>query len=381
MNTKNKINIGLLIAASALPNLQSDPSKLEPIYLSNVALYFNNEANLKKLPFVSKNGQAALDMLKRNPIPLTERNRHLFPNLETHVLFSHQESIEAADRLDEEILQDLREKTRRRQEAAKQAGEETPREKTKAEEEKEINEKKVVRVYGYPIDYDFFLQHKEQLRRLQSEEKYNISGIVFTRENQINHSEAFQQPIAGTNYFKYDIPNQITSLGDRCFLHCDNLQEITIPNSVSYLGDYCFADCWRLTTINIPEVVSSLGRHCFAFCFNLQEIIIPNSVTHLGEWCFMECRDLREINIPDSVTFLGDGCFSQCINLQMITISNNIKHIGELCFENCDNLHLITIIDTGNGNAENVEEMLRENLIASDLNPNDIQIIIIPQQQ
>lgn len=296
MDTKNKLNLGLLIAVSALPSsaLQADP-KLEPVYLANVALYLNDEAALRNLPFVSKNGQEAFKMLKKNPIPLTERNRHLFPNIETQVLFSP----------DDKVFTDGIQN----------------------------------HVYGYPVDYDFFLLHKD-------DRNATFPYVIFTQKNRKNHTQPYSDLV------NYDIPEGVTSLGRACFEQCWNLETINLPESVTSLDRACFAQCQSLETINLPEGITSLGRACFFECVSLEEIIIPNSVTSLGEYCFASCE-----------------------NLKKITISNNIRDLGKDCFRFCYQLQTIIIVNTGNSNIDDFINMLRINLRNSLLNPN-IQITI-----
>ncbi len=172
------------------------------------------------------------------------------------------------------------------------------------------------------------------------------------------------------------IPNSVTSLGDLCFYYCSSLTAITIPNSVKSLGKWCFLSCSSLTAITIPNSVTSLGYACFENCSSLTAITIPNSVTSLGTNCFNDCRSLERMvvdaanpvydsredcnaiihtstneliagcknsQIPNSVTSLGDDCFFGCSSLTAITIPNSVKSLGDYCFWGCSSLTAITI--------------------------------------
>ena len=70
----------------------------------------------------------------------------------------------------------------------------------------------------------------------------------------------------------YDIPNNITSLGNNCFRDCSNLSSITIPDSIKNIGTNCFNGCENLTSITIPTSVTYLGNKCFNGCCNLKTI-------------------------------------------------------------------------------------------------------------
>ena len=451
MDTKNKLNLGLLIAASALPSsaLQANPgSKLEPVYLANVALYLNDETILRKLPFVSKNGQTALKMLRENPIPLTQSNYKLFPNINTRVLFSFLERYDIKDiKNTKAINENIRNEFFKKIDADENAGVITLEEANVLKEEVEqFIENITAHVYGHRIDYKFYRDHNLT--------KHNVaSGIIFTQEDRIAYSNEFQQPIPNTRFFKYNIPlvthlgpncfvhchtlqninipdsvtslgrscfdnctvlqditfnnNSAISLGDDCFAYCCSLQNITFPknsvilfgnrcfancyllqnitfddNSATSLGDGCFINCHSLQSITIPNFATSLGNRCFAGCSSLQSVTIPNSVTSLGCGCFAGCRALQNITIPNSVTSLGRSCFYGCSRLQNITIPDSIiTSLDNRCFDCCSALRNITIIDTGKKNIEDIKDMLIDILIDSDLDPDAIQITIIPQQQ
>ena len=98
---------------------------------------------------------------------------------------------------------------------------------------------------------------------------------------------------------KVDIPDGVTSIGDRAFYECDSLKEIKIPNSVTSIGEAAFYRCEQLIRINIPD-----------------------SVTIIGDGAFYECDSLKEIKIPDSVTSIGDYAFYFCICLIEVTFKN-----------------------------------------------------------
>ena len=123
-----------------------------------------------------------------------------------------------------------------------------------------------------------------------------------------------------------DIPYGYTSIEDRAFAGCSNLQSITIPDSVTSIGNWAFMDCSSLETITIPESVTSIGDCAFERCSSLQSITIPDGVTLIGRGAFKYCSSLQSITIPDSVTSIGDYAFSGCSALESVKIP---KHLTE----------------------------------------------------
>ena len=176
------------------------------------------------------------------------------------------------------------------------------------------------------------------------------------------------------------IPNSVTSIGDRAFYECTGLTSITIPNSVTSIGNFAFYECTGLTSVAIGNSVTSIGEHAFGDCYNLKsvhisdiaawcaitfsdyssnplyianhlylndieikDLVIPNSVTSIGENAFYYCSGLTSVTIPNSVTSIGNYAFQYCSALTSITIPNSVTSIGENAFYYCSALTSITI--------------------------------------
>ena len=54
---------------------------------------------------------------------------------------------------------------------------------------------------------------------------------------------------------------------------------------------------FRLNQYNIPNTVTSIGERAFAFCNGLTSINIPDSVTSIDEAAFISCTDLRSVTV------------------------------------------------------------------------------------
>ena len=166
----------------------------------------------------------------------------------------------------------------------------------------------------------------------------SIDGVLFNKDK----TEIIKYP-AKKKETSYDIPNDVTYIGDYAFEDCSSLTNITIPNSVTRIRYNAFENCRNLTSITIPDTVTEIGSYAFYKCSSLTNITIPNSVTSIENQTFFSCENLTSITIPNSITSIGDRAFYECSSLTSITIPDTVTEIGSYAFYKCSSLTNITI--------------------------------------
>lgn len=62
---------------------------------------------------------------------------------------------------------------------------------------------------------------------------------------------------------RLEIPDCVTSIGEKAFSECSSLTSMTIPNSVTSIGNFAFYGCSSLTSVTIPNSVTSIGKDAF----------------------------------------------------------------------------------------------------------------------
>ena len=111
------------------------------------------------------------------------------------------------------------------------------------------------------------------------------------------------------------IANGVTSIGQKAFIYCTGLEQVTIPDSVISIGDSAFYGCDGLTNLVIPDSVTSIGDGAFAYCTGLTSVTIPDSITSIGDSAF-KASGLTSVTIPSSVTSIAEGAFRKCDSLK-----------------------------------------------------------------
>lgn len=151
------------------------------------------------------------------------------------------------------------------------------------------------------------------------------------------------------------LPSSVTSIGERIFNGCWNLEEINVNESnkfyraidgVLYTKDLktiiCYPKGKEDKKFVIPSGVTSIGINAFSSCRNLQEITLPSGVTSIGKCAFYWCWYLQKITLPSSVTSIGDDAFSGYYNLQQINIPRGtLEKFKKLLHEWTNKLHEI----------------------------------------
>ena len=142
-------------------------------------------------------------------------------------------------------------------------------------------------------------------------------------------------------------PGTVTISGGAFATLKTSLKEIEIPNSVTSIGERTFYNCSSLENVTIGNGVTSIGRYVFSGCSGLTgELKIPDSVTSIGERAFEGCSGLTgELKIPDSVTSIGNNAFSSCKRLESVTIGSGVTSIGFDAFDVCSGLTGVYITD------------------------------------
>ena len=141
-----------------------------------------------------------------------------------------------------------------------------------------------------------------------------------------------------------DLPDSVTSIGNRAFYNCTSLIDFRYPASWTTAGtnywndEGIFEGCKKLETITIPEGITSIPANAFTNANYLTHIEIPDSLRIIGSYAFSKCTNIQEIDLPVDLTTVKERAFSGCTALENIYLSPAVVTIGTKVFENCPNV-------------------------------------------
>ena len=149
----------------------------------------------------------------------------------------------------------------------------------------------------------------------------NCNAIIDTDENSL---------LYGCPYST--IPDTVTAIAPKAFLHCHALKEITIPDSITMIGSYAFSNCKKLESIIIPDSVAIIDCNAFEYCKRLQSVVIGNGLEKISSNTFFDCEALSELKIGSKVRDINDNAFFDCTSLMQVTIPSNVCNIASHAF-------------------------------------------------
>ena len=145
-----------------------------------------------------------------------------------------------------------------------------------------------------------------------------------------------------------EIPDTVTSIGERSFADCANLEKVILSKNLKSIGNRAFVRCTKIEKINLPRNLTEVDTYGwnwwypFAGCSNLEKVEFEEGITQIPTGIFGD-TGLKEVEIPDTVTSIGERSFADCANLEKVTFSKNLKSIGNRAFVRCTKIEKINL--------------------------------------
>ena len=148
-----------------------------------------------------------------------------------------------------------------------------------------------------------------------------------------------------------EIPDTVTSIGERSFADCANLEKVTLSKNLKSIGNRAFIKCTKIEKINFPKSLTEVDTYGtnwwypFDGCSNLKEIEFEEGITQIPTGIFGN-TGLENVKMPDTVTSIGERSFADCTKLEKIIFSEKIETINGRAFAGCTSLKSISLPDS-----------------------------------
>lgn len=170
-----------------------------------------------------------------------------------------------------------------------------------------------------------------------------LEKIIFSEKIETINGRAF---LGCSSLKSVSLPDSITSMDTEIFSGCTSLSSVKLPNKRVNIMSSTFEGCTSLTEITLPDTVTTIQDHAFKNCTALKTINWSKSITDIQSYAFENCDALTKLAIPNTVTNIGEGAFYECGGLSAIAVPNSVKTLGSRAFENCDDLAKVSISDS-----------------------------------
>ena len=171
----------------------------------------------------------------------------------------------------------------------------------------------------------------------------------------------------GIQLKKVIIPSTVREIKANAFSGNSQIEEVVIEikngKGVTTIGDRAFYNCTNLEKIELPDTVTKIGKNLFSYCKALKNVKLSNKLTEIPYEMFRGCYALTKIKISNGVISMGGGAFSGCENLTDITLPNTLNHIEGNVFSGCQKLQNINLQENVNYIFENGILMNKEKTI------------------
>ena len=132
-----------------------------------------------------------------------------------------------------------------------------------------------------------------------------------------------------TSLTSVTIPASVTSIGERAFYNCTELEEVYITDIAAWCN-IVFKDTYSNPLFYAGKLYLN-GEL-------ITELVIPDGITEIKAYSFYNCRNLASVIIPEGVTSIGAEAFYDCNLLTSITIGSDVTEIGDAAFNGCNKL-------------------------------------------
>ncbi len=139
------------------------------------------------------------------------------------------------------------------------------------------------------------------------------------------------------------MPNSVTTIGEKAFYMCRNMESITLSDNLTTIGDYAFYYCDHLKSLKIPDGVTEISEYMLYACLGLETLTLPKNLYEICDYGLYACESLKTLSIPDSVVGIANYAMYDCLGLTELTLPKSLRALGAYSLYKCTGLKTIKI--------------------------------------
>jgi hypothetical protein len=173
--------------------------------------------------------------------------------------------------------------------------------------------------------------------------KLDLSAAAFANRQTPPHTATGGGAFNNMGFSAVILPNDLETLGDRTFINCKKLTDITWPANLTVISAAAFASCSALDLTALPESITAIHNHVFQSCSKLALTALPPALkgfigrTLAGKSTFAGTA-VEISRLPEGVTGLGQNTFQNCQKIRSMTFPKGFAQIGALAFSGASGL-------------------------------------------
>jgi len=153
----------------------------------------------------------------------------------------------------------------------------------------------------------------------------SIEGVLFSKDGTV-----LALYPGGREDSKYDVPENVTELGDYAFYGNTSISEVSLPEGLVRIGNFAFDGCTSLGNVAFPTSLTEIGDYAFLGSA-MTEIKLENTqVETIGANSFLSVK-CEILTLPNTLKSVGEWAFPSG-NVTKLVLPASLEYIGEKGF-------------------------------------------------
>ena len=139
-----------------------------------------------------------------------------------------------------------------------------------------------------------------------------------------------------TSLEKYQIPDAVTDIPEKCFAGCTALVEIKEHKNLKNVAADAFSgSAWEDAKEEGPL---NFGRVLYSYKGEVKDMVVPEGVSIIEDYAFLGCDFIETVTLGEDVEEIGLFAFQNCVNLKSVAVDGAMGILAAGAFKGCSSL-------------------------------------------